>query len=107
MPSVTGTDSGTAADVTDNPAKFAALATAAAENATPTETKTKNDEHAQTVTTVANLPPAPAQRETPQAVHAHVRDQAWSSEFSQKIVWLASADKQSAQLTLNPPQMGR
>ena len=35
-----------------------------------------------------------------------VRDQNWSSDFGQKIVWLAASDKQSAQITLNPPQMG-
>jgi len=106
MPSVAGADSGIAADVTDTPAKFAAVATAAAENAAPTDAKIKSDEHARTIATVANPPPTTAQRETPLAVHAHVRDQTWSSEFSQKIVWLANADKQSAQLTLNPPQMG-
>lgn len=35
-----------------------------------------------------------------------VRDAAWGADFAQKVVWLASSDKQSAQLTLNPPQMG-
>ncbi|MBS1230289.1 MAG: flagellar hook-length control protein [Proteobacteria bacterium] len=39
-------------------------------------------------------------------VHTPVRDQNWAADFGQKIVWLASNDKQSAQLTLNPPQMG-
>lgn len=35
-----------------------------------------------------------------------VRDQSWATDFNQKIVWMASNDKQVAQLTLNPPQMG-
>lgn len=35
-----------------------------------------------------------------------MRDQSWSVDFAQKIVWLATSDKQSAQLTLNPPHMG-
>jgi flagellar hook-length control protein FliK len=35
-----------------------------------------------------------------------VRDQNWTNDFSQKVVWLAGSDKQSAQITLNPPQMG-
>jgi flagellar hook-length control protein FliK len=35
-----------------------------------------------------------------------LRDPAWANDFSQKIVWLASNDKQSAQITLNPPDMG-
>jgi flagellar hook-length control protein FliK len=39
-------------------------------------------------------------------VDTPVRDPAFGQEFSQKIVWLAGQDKQSAQLTLNPPQLG-
>lgn len=35
-----------------------------------------------------------------------MKDQAWPAEFGQKVVWLATQDKQSAQLTLNPPQLG-
>lgn len=35
-----------------------------------------------------------------------VKDPAWPAEFSQKIVWMATQDKQNAQITLNPPQMG-
>ena len=30
----------------------------------------------------------------------------WNNDFSQKIVWLASNQKQVAELTLNPPNMG-
>ena len=40
------------------------------------------------------------------SVNTSVRDQNWASDLGQKIVWLASNDKQSAQLTLNPPQLG-
>ena len=40
------------------------------------------------------------------SVNTSVRDQNWSTDLGQKIVWLASNDKQSAQLTLNPPQLG-
>lgn len=39
-------------------------------------------------------------------IETPVHDRAWANDFSQKIVWLATSDKQSAQLTLNPPQMG-
>lgn len=35
-----------------------------------------------------------------------MKDQAWPAEFSQKVTWMATQDKQSAQITLNPPQMG-
>jgi flagellar hook-length control protein FliK len=39
-------------------------------------------------------------------IEASVRDPSWTGEFTQKIVWLATNDKQVAQLSLNPPQMG-
>lgn len=51
----------------------------------------------------------PAQRtETPTSSHlaTPVRSPDWSNDFSQKVVWLANNDKQTAQLTLNPPQLG-
>ncbi len=47
-----------------------------------------------------------AVRETSLTVPTPLRDQNWSHDFSQKIVWLASSHKQSAELTLNPPHMG-
>ena len=93
------------ADGADGPAKFAVATVATTEKAPATESIAKGDEQARTISTLASHPAATAQRDTPLAVHANVRDQSWSSEFSQKIVWLATADKQSAQLTLNPPQM--
>lgn len=49
---------------------------------------------------------APIRHEAALSVPTPVRDQGWASDFGQKIVWLASNDKQSAQITLNPPQMG-
>ena len=39
-------------------------------------------------------------------VDTPVRDPAFGQEFSQKIVWMAGQDKQTAQLSLNPPQLG-
>lgn len=39
-------------------------------------------------------------------VEANLRDHAWPAEFGQKVVWMATQDKQSAQITLNPPQLG-
>ncbi|MFA7279775.1 MAG: flagellar hook-length control protein FliK [Sterolibacterium sp.] len=35
-----------------------------------------------------------------------LKSQAWPTELGQKIVWLTGQDKQSAQITLNPPQLG-
>ena len=40
------------------------------------------------------------------AVNTPVHATNWHDDFTQKIVWMASSDKQSAQITLNPPQMG-
>jgi flagellar hook-length control protein FliK len=35
-----------------------------------------------------------------------LRDPQWNNDFAQKIVWLASNQKQAAELTLTPPNMG-
>ncbi|PKO33471.1 MAG: hypothetical protein CVU34_13065 [Betaproteobacteria bacterium HGW-Betaproteobacteria-7] len=40
------------------------------------------------------------------AVNAHLQSAAWPQQFSDKIVWMARNDQQSAQLTINPPQLG-
>lgn len=45
-------------------------------------------------------------KQTSLAIETPVRHSAWANDFNQKIVWLASNDKQIAQITLNPPQMG-
>jgi flagellar hook-length control protein FliK len=39
-------------------------------------------------------------------VESPVRDPNWANDFSQKVVWLANSEKQFAQISLNPPQMG-
>jgi flagellar hook-length control protein FliK len=35
-----------------------------------------------------------------------LRDPSWASDFGQKLLWFASHDKEVAQLTLHPPQLG-
>ena len=40
------------------------------------------------------------------AIPSPLRDPHWNNDFAQKIVWLASNQKQAAELTLNPPNMG-
>ena len=40
------------------------------------------------------------------AVNAHLHSAAWPQQFGDKIVWLAKNEQQSAQLTINPPQLG-
>lgn len=39
-------------------------------------------------------------------VTAAVHDHTWAGDFAQKIVWMAHHDQQTAQITLNPPQLG-
>lgn len=52
-------------------------------------------------TAPGNVPPA-----TEMSLPTPVRDAAWPAEFSQKVVWMARQDLGSAQITLNPPQLG-
>lgn len=53
-----------------------------------------------------HTPLTASRNEGPLKVETPVRDQNWAGDFSQKVVWLATNDKQFAQMTLNPPQMG-
>jgi len=39
-------------------------------------------------------------------VTPHLQDPAWPQQFSEKIVWLAKNDQQTAQININPPQLG-
>lgn len=48
----------------------------------------------------------PVVAQTSLAVATPVRDADWSTDLGQKVVWLASSDTQSAQLTLNPEHLG-
>ena len=42
----------------------------------------------------------------PQNVSTHLRDASWPQQFGDKIVWLAKNDQQTAQININPPQLG-
>ena len=56
-----------------------------------------------------NAPPphaAVAGREAPRELDVPLHDPAWSSEFGHKLLWLAGNDRQVAQLSLHPPQLG-
>lgn len=44
--------------------------------------------------------------EIPRDLPMPLRDPSWAGEFGQKLLWFASNDRQLAQLTLNPPQLG-
>lgn len=86
-----------AASSADSLRADAMLANAAKDSVAPT---------AGSPTHAAHAPAVASSNDGTQAIATPVRDRAWGAEFAQKVVWLASNDKQSAQLTLNPPQMG-
>jgi len=39
-------------------------------------------------------------------INTHLRDSAWSQQFGEKIVWLTRNEQQSAQININPPELG-
>lgn len=45
-------------------------------------------------------------QETSASLPTALRDPSWASELGQKLLWFVGNDKQLAQLTLNPPQLG-
>ncbi len=93
-----------------DPAKFAGEPRAGEAGTTAAK-----QEHS-TESLLAAAPPANAEalNKMQQATHdttsttiqTPVRSSGWNHDFGQKIVWLANNDKQSAQITLNPEQMG-
>ena len=48
----------------------------------------------------------PSQQPAQLGVAAHLNTPAWSQQFSEKIVWMANNVIQSAQININPPQLG-
>ena len=105
-PQTAASDPATTAIGTDAPAKFAVTAASASEMPLKTESAATSEIQDKAIATLSSQTNATTQRDAPLTVHTHVRDQTWSSDFAQKVVWLVHNDKQSAQLTLNPPQMG-
>lgn len=68
---------------------------------------------AETATTTAAAAPAAQQTGNASAaaqinnkVETPLHSNAWSQDFGEKIVWMAKNDHQSAQLNINPPQLG-
>lgn len=45
-------------------------------------------------------------QDTSMGLQTALRDPSWATDFGQKLLWFAGNDKQLAQLTLNPPQLG-
>ena len=42
----------------------------------------------------------------PPNISTHLRDSLWSQQFSEKIIWLSKNGQQSAQININPPELG-
>lgn len=65
---------------------------------------------ANNLVTLAPMPPTPSAAtmapEIAQSVQTPLRDASWATDLGHKLLWFASNDKQLAQLTLNPPQLG-
>lgn len=49
---------------------------------------------------------APGGQSNMSSVAAHLHNPAWSQQFSEKVVWMANQEIQSAQININPPQLG-
>lgn len=52
------------------------------------------------------LPAGATANASPASINTAVTQPAWGDEFSQKITWMATQRNQSAELHLNPPQLG-
>lgn len=57
-------------------------------------------------TLVASQIKAPVQTLERLEISAPLQNTNWAQSFSEKIVWLAKTDQQSAQININPPQLG-
>jgi len=49
---------------------------------------------------------APVQTSSSTEISTPLHSASWAQNFSEKIVWLAKSDQQSAQININPPQLG-
>ncbi len=50
--------------------------------------------------------PANDSAELPPGIPTPLRDPSWAGDFGQKLLWFVGNEKQSAKLTLHPPQLG-
>lgn len=45
-------------------------------------------------------------KQTSTSVDTHLHQASWPQQFGEKVVWLARNDQQTAQININPPQLG-
>ena len=103
------TDTPDAPGTTARPANFAELLDGAVTTAPATLTEARDNAPTTSLQfqpTVQERPAATVRYDANLEVQTPIRDARWNQDFSQKIVWLAGNGKQTAELTLNPPQMG-
>jgi flagellar hook-length control protein FliK len=71
--------------------------------------KLSNPQESAGLSTINTLTAAPARQNDASPaipVPTSVYDRNWNNDFAQKVTWIATHNKQSAELTLNPPSMG-
>jgi flagellar hook-length control protein FliK len=85
-------------------AKFAELAGISGENAPAAQNAPAAPPIAANV--MASLHARPDEAARPLPIATPLYDRAWSDDFAQKVTWVATHNRQSAELTLNPPAMG-
>lgn len=56
--------------------------------------------------TQATHTPSQAAREIATPIPTALHDNRWATDFGQKVVWMARAEQQNAQININPPQLG-
>jgi flagellar hook-length control protein FliK len=79
----------------------------AAKFAAPLEISGENEPALPAAANLAASAPARADDAArPIPVVTPLRDRAWGDDFAQKVAWVATHHRQSAELTLNPPAMG-
>ena len=52
------------------------------------------------------MPSQDARAAETENINTHLRESGWSQQFGEKIVWLAKNNLQSAQININPPELG-
>ncbi|MDR3299300.1 MAG: flagellar hook-length control protein FliK [Candidatus Accumulibacter sp.] len=87
-------------------AKFAVFAgTMSGENAAGRQESSELSSAA-TVVAATNTPARREDAAPTLAVPTPLNDRGWNNDFAQKVTWVATNNKQFAELTLNPPTMG-
>jgi flagellar hook-length control protein FliK len=66
----------------------------------------KTDTLVDTPAVMPNMMPSNSSTDIQQIITTPVGKSGWADEFSQKIIWMSTQQKQTAELRLNPPDLG-